>query len=143
MTQFLPILVIASSAAMYHASSKTLSSVSGNPWSLLALTYLFSFLATTGFALAGGPASSLKLVELRSAWPTAALLGLACVGIEGGYLLAYRWGWSVSHLFSLTSFTSTLAIFCVGLFLFKEAISVTTALGLALVLTGLGLTHWK
>ncbi len=66
-----------------------------------------------------------------------------CVGIEGGYLLAYRGGWNVTELIALTSFASTVAIILVGLFFFKEAVPLSAIVGLAFVLGGVGLIHWR
>jgi len=143
MTQFLPILIIAGSAALYHANAKSLGGASGNPWGLLALTYFFSFAITAGMALLSTGPVAWRYSELRPALPAAVLLGLACVGIEAGYLLAYRGGWAVTHLFSITSVTSTLAIFSVGFLFFKEALPFSAIVGLTMVLAGIGVAHWR
>lgn len=143
MYQYFPIVVIAGAVALYHLSSKLLSGGHGNPWGALALTYLLSCLVCVALAFILPGTVPVKITDLKASLPIAFLLGLACVGIEGGYLLAYGFGWNVTHLFSLTSFVNTLAIFAVGLVFFKEAFATQSFVGLALVLVGVSLVHWR
>ncbi|MEZ4752518.1 MAG: hypothetical protein R3B54_18365 [Bdellovibrionota bacterium] len=141
---YLPIAVIASAAALYHASSKNLGGALGaNPWAVLAFTYLLSALVSFALFWLWPGGGSIKPAELRTVFPAALLLGLACVGIEGGYLLAYRFGWDITQLFSITSVVNTMAIFVVGLVLFKEHLTPTAIVGLSFVIAGIGLVHWR
>ncbi|MCB0416959.1 MAG: hypothetical protein KDD39_04870 [Bdellovibrionales bacterium] len=141
---YLPIAVIAGAAALYHASSKNLGGALGaNPWAVLALTYLLSALVSFVLFWFWPAGEGVKGAEWRSVLPGAMLLGLACVGIEGGYLLAYRFGWDITQLFSITSVVNTMAIFAVGLVLFKEHLTPSALVGLSFVITGIGLVHWR
>ncbi len=143
MNQYLPIIMIAGAAALYHLSSKALGIGQMNPWAVLALTYLLCSLATAVLAFVLPGTAALRASDFRAVLPGAAMLGLACVGIEGGYLLAYGSGWEVTKLFSITSVTSTIAIFSVGLLFFKEPISLSSIVGMGIVLLGIGVIHWK
>lgn len=140
---FIPLLIIPLSAAMYHVFSKSLGTKLGNPWALLALTYSLAAMVSVALALALPGFGVVRGADLRSAWPLALLLGLACVGIEGGYLLAYRLGWSVHHLFSITSFLGTIAVCSVGFWYFREPLAGSSLAGVALIVMGAALVHWK
>ncbi len=68
------------------------------------------------------------------------LLGLAIVGIELGYLLAFRAGWKISAASLVTNVAASLLLVPVGLMLLKEHIKLPNLIGLALCVIGLVLT---
>ena len=72
----------------------------------------------------------------RLNWVSAAF-GLCLVGLEFGYIMAYRAGWKVSFL----SLTANIVLACVllvlGVFLYKEGISPKQLLGMAMCMGGL------
>ena len=84
--------------------------------------------------LAGRP---LALVDVRRllTWPTG-LLALAVVGIEIGYLLAYRSGWKIGVTFAVTSVATVTVLALVGVALFAEHLDGRRVLGLVLALAG-------
>ena len=64
-------------------------------------------------------------------------LGIVIVGLEGGWLYAYKAGWQVNTGFIVQSaFVSVLLLF-VGYFLYHEALSWNKLLGTAICLLGL------
>ena len=65
------------------------------------------------------------------------VLGIVIVGLEGGWLYAYKAGWQVNTGFIVQSaFVSVLLLF-VGYFLYHEALSWNKLLGTAICLLGL------
>ena len=70
-------------------------------------------------------------------------VGASIVLIEIGFLLAYRAGAELSTAFVLTSAAVTFATLAIGLAFFREGVSVTKMLGIAMCLAGIGLISWK
>ena len=65
------------------------------------------------------------------------VLGVAIVGLEGGWLYAYKAGWQVNTGFLVQSaFVSVLLLF-VGYFLYHEALSWNKLVGVVICLLGL------
>jgi multidrug transporter EmrE-like cation transporter len=68
-------------------------------------------------------------------WPTC-LLALAVVGIEMGYLLAYRSGWKLGTTFAVASVATASMLALLGAAWFGDLLDGRRALGLALALAG-------
>ena len=139
--RLLPVVLVVASAGIYHVSQKSLSR-GGNPWAILTAAYFIAFFATR-FLWAPWKSTISEAASLRSFLPGIVLLALSCVGIAAGYLLAYRGGWNVSTLFTITSTGSFLVVMSVGLFLFGEGVSFRIFAGVGLSLAGFLLMHWK
>jgi uncharacterized membrane protein len=65
------------------------------------------------------------------------LLGIALIGIEFGFLMAYRNGWSVSVAPTFSNVTLALILAPVGLLFLQERLSWQNFLGLGLCVVGL------
>lgn len=65
------------------------------------------------------------------------MLGISVVGLEVGYIYAYKNGWSVSTLPIVQSAFLALALIFVGALLYKEAITVNKVIGIAICIVGL------
>lgn len=65
------------------------------------------------------------------------VLGLVIVGLEVGFIYAYKAGWPVSTASVVQSSFLAVALLVVGLLLYKETITVTKVAGLAICLVGL------
>lgn len=135
---FLPIIMAVTFSIAYHVGQK--STPSGlNPMVALIVTYLtasvvsiiayFLFIPKEG---AIGIIASLKQVNWASY-----VLGFAVVGLELGYLLAYRAGWNITLTSLISNSLVALLLIPVGMFLFKEALSTNTVIGILLCLSGL------
>ena len=68
---------------------------------------------------------------------TAAALGVAIIGLELGFLLAYRTGWNVNSAALLVNTAVSVLLVPVGLMLFKEGIKPINIVGIALCIAGL------
>jgi drug/metabolite transporter (DMT)-like permease len=75
-------------------------------------------------------------------WPSVAL-GAVIVGLELGFLLAYRAGWNLSLASLVSNTTVALLLIPVGLLLFKEELKPVHIVGVLLALVGLVLVGQK
>jgi drug/metabolite transporter (DMT)-like permease len=85
-----------------------------------------------------GKPIGLEDAALLKQWPIW-VLALSVVGIEIGYLLAYRAGWPLATTTGVT-YTSTMVLLAlIGATFFSESISLRRAAGLALAMGGVWL----
>lgn len=121
----------------YHLCQRTIRP-DLNPWASLLATYATALVLT----LLAWPllAKDAQLgAELRKlTWPSFAL-GLAIVGLELGFLLAYRAGWQLSVAALYSNAAVAILLLPIGVLAFKEILDVRTSLGLGLALLGLWL----
>jgi uncharacterized membrane protein len=75
-------------------------------------------------------------------WPSAAL-GLAIVGLELGFLLAYRSGWNISLAALVSTVAVALVLLPIGLAFFRERLSLANSAGFMLCIVGLLLMNRK
>ena len=66
-----------------------------------------------------------------------ALLGISVVGLEVGFIYAYKIGWPVSTASIVQSAFLALALIFVGAVLYHEAITVNKVIGILICLVGL------
>ncbi len=115
-----------------------------NPFMALVVVYmvagLFSLLLAFAFKVVNVTEISSTVGKLN--WAVV-LLGLAIVGIELGYLLAFRAGWKISTASLVTNVAASLLLVPVGLMLLKEQVKLPNLIGLALCVIGLVLTSSK
>jgi uncharacterized membrane protein len=138
---YLSISLTVISNVLYHIFQKLIPQGS-NPAITLCITYATSLLTCmlylTVFPPTGGLAAALHKVN----W-TSAALGIAIIGLEAGYLLAYRAGWNISTAGIVSAAAVALVLIPIGLAAFKERLSALNALGVVLCLAGLILVNWK
>lgn len=123
----------------YHLSQRSINAKI-SPLVSLLLTYSVAMAATV-IALPFFPnqeAGSFAQ-QIRSAnWATY-LLGLAAVGLELGFLLAYRSGWKVSLAALYSNALVTILLIPVGLLAFREELDPRKIAGVLLASAGLWL----
>jgi uncharacterized membrane protein len=68
---------------------------------------------------------------------TSICLGVAIVGLEMGFLLAYRSGWNINAAGVFVNVVVGLVLIPLGLLLFKEQLSLANAAGIVLCIGGL------
>ena len=112
-------LVIASQVT-YQLSVKAIPRES-HPFGVLIIVYGLAMVACIVLSpLAGRPLAFADFRRLLS-WPTC-LLAIAVVGIEFGYLLAYRSGWKLGATFAVTSVATVAVLALLGIVWFGELI---------------------
>lgn len=120
------------SSASYHLSIKTQPGTV-NPFLPLAVAYLAAFaVCVAGLFLWTEGSRSLAALRPNVLW-----LALSVVGIEVGFLLAYRAGWNVGYAALAVNVCSALALLPFALLLFKQQIDSGKLAGMVLSLAGL------
>ena len=72
-----------------------------------------------------------------------AVLGVVVVGLEVGWIYAYKVGWPVSTGFIVQSAFLAVTLLAVGYFLYREALTWNKVLGVVICLIGLGFINYK
>jgi drug/metabolite transporter (DMT)-like permease len=131
----LSLAVIVLSNVLYHVSQKSIPS-EANP--------VLSLLVTYGVAI-GGTLLLIPFFPMRASlshswrqinWASAAV-GISIVGVELGFLLAYRSGWRISIGSAAANAAVAVALLPTGLLVFGERLSGANVVGLILCLAGL------
>ena len=130
-----PIALAILSNVLYHICAKT-TPEGVHPFASLTVTYLTGAVLSAILYCVLAPQANLVKECSRLNWAPFAL-GIVIVGLEGGWLYAYKAGWQVNTGFIVQSaFVSVLLLF-VGYFLYREALSWNKLLGTAICLLGL------
>ena len=130
-----PIALAILSNVLYHICAKT-TPEGVHPFASLTVTYLTGAVLSAVLYYVLAPQPNLVKECSRLNWAPFAL-GIVIVGLEGGWLYAYKAGWQVNTGFIVQSaFVSVLLLF-VGFFLYHEALSWNKLLGTAICLLGL------
>ncbi len=130
-----PIALAILSNVLYHICAKT-TPEGVHPFASLTVTYLTGAVLSAVLYYVLAPQANLVKECSRLNWAPFAL-GIVIVGLEGGWLYAYKAGWQVNTGFIVQSaFVSVLLLF-VGYFLNHEALSWNKLLGTAICLLGL------
>ena len=130
-----PIALAILSNVLYHICAKT-TPEGIHPFASLTATYLTGAVLSAVLYYVLAPQANLVKECSRLNWAPFAL-GIVIVGLEGGWLYAYKAGWQVNTGFIVQSaFVSVLLLF-VGYFLYHETLSWNKLLGTAICLLGL------
>lgn len=132
---YLALVLTVSFNIVYHISQKSVPG-QANPIVATIATYVAALVVT----LAMLPFADTKnniFTELRELNWAPWLVGVAAVGIEIGFLLAYRYGWNISLAAVTSNVTVALLLLPIGLFFFKEEISFQKLSGIFLCIAGL------
>jgi len=129
------------SNVFYHVIQKSIPA-QANPFASIIVSYivalLVSILVYPLFAGKGTLLDSFKSLN----W-TSVVLGIVIVGIELGYLFAYRYGGDLNKIPILVTTTVTLLVIPIGFFLFKEQSTWIKALGIVLGIGSIVLLNSK
>ena len=129
------------SNVVYHLCQKAISA-NANPLISLFFTYATGMLLTLiCFPFFYPNVSAVESVKNLN-WATFGL-GFAVVGLELGFLLAYRAGWNLSLGALYSNVLVTLLLLPVGIFFYREQLQTRHLLGLAFSLIGLVLLGKK
>lgn len=133
------IVLIVASNILYNISQKS-TPQRANPFSALLITYLTATLLTIiayqFFKTEKGFFQTFKEIN----W-TSIALGFAIVGLEFGYLMAYRAGWNISVGSLVANIILALMLIPIGIIFYKEGFELNKILGAVLCIAGLVLIN--
>lgn len=129
------------SSLLYHLFQKVIPG-NVNPLVSLAVTYLVAATATL-LLLPLFPVQGTLVAELRKVNWASVGLGGVIVGLELGFLLAYRAGWNLSLANLVSNTTVAILLIPLGLLLFKEHLNPVSILGVVLAIAGLMLVNLR
>ena len=128
-----PIALVILSNTVYHIAAK--SAGDANAFASLSVTYLVGMLLSLAlFYITGGRG---LLGEIKRVNIFGILLGLSIVGLEAGYIYAYRAGWQVGSAQIVQSAVLAIVLLIVGHFAYNEELTLTKVLGALVCLGGL------
>ena len=136
-----PIALIVLSNTLYQICAKSVPE-GMNPFASLTVTYLVGA-AVSGilyFAL-GGKGSLLKEYGKLNWAPV--VLGLVIVGLEAGYIFAFKAGWQVSTAQVVQAAILAVVLLFVGYWLYHEALTWNKILGIVICVVGLVFINLK
>jgi uncharacterized membrane protein len=129
------------SNALYHVVQK-LTPASVNPLLALTMTYatatIICLVLLPVFPLGASLADSLRQLN----WASFAL-AITVVGLELGFILAYRAGWNISLGAIVSNVAVTLLLIPVGLLFFQERLSAVNVVGVAVCVVGLVMVNLR
>ena len=132
---YLSILLTIISNVLYHIFLKLLPSGT-HPAVSLIVAYSSALVACLLYLLLFPPIEGLLPSLRKISWVNVAV-GFAIVGLELGFILAYRAGWSISLAGIVSASAVAVILLPVGLLAFKERISPINLLGVAVCICGL------
>lgn len=139
---YLAMLLVIISNVLYHTFLK-LTPNNANPFLSLAITYMTAMLACFILIPVYPSEGESLLSSIKNLNWTSIALGLAIVGLETGFLLAYRAGGNISYNGIFSNAAAMLLLIPIGLIFFKEVLNIKNVLGIILCLGGLILIQSK
>lgn len=131
----LPILLVVISNVFYNVSTKCIPQ-DANSFLSLTVTYLTAaMISFVVFCITGRP-EQLAAEFSKLNW-TSFVLGISIIGLELGYIFIYRVGWKVSVGSLVANILLACVLLVVGMFLFKEHISLRQLIGMVICAVGL------
>lgn len=129
------IVIIVISNILYNVCQKS-TPEGANPFSSLLATYLTASIITVITFLLFYTDKSLIQSFKELNW-TSIVLGISIVGLEFGYLMAYRSGWNISEGSLVANIILALMLIPVGIIFYKEGFALSKTLGVLFCLIGL------
>lgn len=129
------IVIIVISNIFYNVCSKS-TPAKANLFSSLFITYLTAaFITVIAFNFSKTDKGFFQSFEDLN-W-TSIVLGFCIVGLEFGYIMAYRAGWNISVGSLVANILLALMLIPIGVLFFKEGFGLNKILGIAFCIIGL------
>lgn len=136
-----PIALVVFSNTLYQICSKSVPE-GMDPFASLTITYLVGAAASALLYFVLNRNGDLFREYAKVNWAPF-VLGLVIVGLEVGFLFAYRAGWPVSTASIVQSAFLALALVAVGFLLYREAITWNKLVGIVICLVGLVFINYR
>lgn len=136
-----PIALAVLSNVVYHICAKTLSS-GMHPLASLTVTYLTGAAASAVlYFLLNRDADLIR--EYGKLSPGPFVFGIVLVGLEVGFIYAYRAGWEIGTAAIVQSSFLAVALIFVGFLIYREALTWNKVVGIVICLIGLVFINMK
>ena len=136
-----PIALIVLSNTMYQICAKSVPE-GMNPFASLTVTYLVGALFSGILYYALGNHSGLLKEYSKLNWAPV-VLGIVIVGLEAGYIFAFKAGWQVSTAQVVQAAILAGVLLFAGWLLYHEALTWNKILGIVICLVGLVFINMK
>jgi drug/metabolite transporter (DMT)-like permease len=120
---------------LYHIFQKAISP-DANPVISLLVTYVVAFFLTL-VLLIFFPLKKDLVAALRQVNWASVALAIAIVGLEIGFLLAYRAGWDIGLAGVATNVAAAILLLPTGIIIFKEQPNMLNIIGVGVCILGL------
>lgn len=130
-----PIALVVLCNVVYQICAKSVPEEM-NPMASLTVTYLVGAAASAALYFILDHDGGLIRAYGRLNWAPF-VLGVVVVGLEAGWIYAYKAGWQVSTAFIVQSAFLAVALIFVGYLLYREALTWNKLVGVAVCLIGL------
>jgi drug/metabolite transporter (DMT)-like permease len=137
---YLPLLLTVGATTLYHVAQKSVSP-QVNPMLSVTVNYVTALIVSL-LILPFYPGNSLRGSWKNLNWASVTV-GVAIVGIELGFVVAYRAGWRISVASLIANVSTALLLVGIGLLFFREHLSGRNAAGIILCIAGLGLVVYR
>lgn len=134
-----PILIIVLSNVLYNICTKSTPS-EVNAFATLSITYLIAALVSFATFFVTSKDKNIFTEFGKTNWTTFAL-GIVIVGLELGYILAFRNGWAMNTASVTANITLAVALIFVAAIFYKETITLKQVAGIVLCGGGLVLIN--
>lgn len=135
MSYIWPIALVVASNILYQICAKSVPKEI-DPMASLTVTYLVGAVCSAAlFFVMHRDGSLLREYAKLNAAPV--LLGISVVGLEAGFIYAYKAGWPVSTASIVQSAFLSVALIFVGALLYQEAVTPNKLIGVIICLIGL------
>ena len=136
-----PIALVVLSNTLYQICAKSVPE-GMNPLASLTVTYLIGAAVSCGmYYILNRDANLFREIRLTNWAPV--VLGIVIVGLEVGFIYAFRAGWQVSTTQIVSSALLAVILIFVGYLLYHEAITWNKIVGVIICLAGLVMINYK
>ena len=136
-----PLALVVISNIVYQVCTKEVPE-GMDPFASLTVTYLAgAIISAICYFLLNRGGNLLKEYEKLNWSPL--VLGIVIVGLEAGYIYAYKAGWQVSTAAIVQSSFLAVALIFLGYFVYHEVITLNKLIGVVICLIGLIFINYK
>ena len=136
-----PIALVVISNTLYQVCAKSVPD-GMNPLASLTVTYLVgAVVSCVMYFILNRNANLLREIRLTNWAPI--VLGIVIVGLEVGFIYAFRAGWQISMAQTVSSTVLAVILIFVGYLLYHEAITWNKIVGMIVCLAGLVLINYR
>ena len=136
-----PIALVVLSNIVYHICAKSVPE-GMNPFTSLTVTYLIGAGASAALFFFTNPGGGFFKEFGKINW-SPFVLGVVIVGLEAGFIYAYKAGWQVSTASIVQSSVLAVALIFVGFLLYHETLTWNKLVGVGVCLIGLVIINIK